>query len=48
MQGVLKCRADASDILDVGRSTVDKHGKATNKLATLMVHRSSWNTKNPV
>ena len=43
-----KCRADAADILDEGRHPVDKHGHRVTKLATLMVHRSSWNTKNPV
>ena len=43
-----KCRADAADILDEGRHPVDKHGSRVTKLATLMVHRSSWSTKNPV
>ena len=43
-----RCSADANDILDEGRRAVDKHGKHVKKLATLMVHRSSWNTKNPV
>ena len=41
-------RAQADDILDAGRVAVDGEGRRSSKLATLMVHASSWNTGDPV
>jgi hypothetical protein len=41
-------RAVADDVLDAGRVAVDGEGQRTGKLATLMVHSTSWNTVNPV
>ena len=43
-----RTRAEADDILDEGRVAVDGDGQRTGKLATLMVHSTSWNTGNPV
>ena len=41
-----RARAEADDILDEGRVAVDSDGQRTSKLATLMVHSTSWNTGN--
>ena len=48
LQHAPRARAEADGILDASRTSVDKDGQRTNKLATLMVHSSSWNTWNSV